>query len=68
MAAVNLILRKLRLLGRADSKKIGAALQKHLEELEEQEDIAAYDKAKARKGTTEPLAAVLSRYRKPKRS
>ena len=59
MAELDTILEKLDLLGLEDTKKVGDAVREHLEELEE---IAAYDTAKANDEPTESLDAVLSRY------
>jgi hypothetical protein len=45
MADLDTILRKLDLLGLEDTKRVGEAVRAHLEELDE---IAAYDAAKAK--------------------
>jgi len=65
MADVDNILKKLGLLGVEDTKRVAKAVREHLEELDE---IAAYDAAKAKKEATESLDTVLSRYSKPKRA
>jgi predicted DNA-binding protein len=63
MSDTDFILQKLRSLGMEESKVIREAVQEHLEELE---DIAAYDAAKASGEPTESLEAVMARYPKAK--
>jgi len=63
MADVDNILKKLGLLGVEDTKRVAAAVREHLEELDE---IADYDAAKAKNEPTESLDTVLRRYSKPK--
>jgi len=63
MSDMEFILQKLHFLGLEDSKTIREAIQEHLEELEE---IAAYDAAKASGEPTESLGEVLARYPKAK--
>jgi hypothetical protein len=65
MADVDNILKKLGLLGVEDTKRVAKAVREHLEELDE---IAAYDEAKAKKEQSESLDTVLRRYSKPKRA
>jgi len=63
MADLDNILQKLNLLGVEDTKRVAEAVREHLEELDE---IAAYDAAKAKNEATDSLETVLSRYPKPK--
>ncbi len=63
MKDVDNILKKLGLLGAEDTKRVAEAVREHLEELDE---IAAYDAAKAKNEPTESLDTVLSRYSKTK--
>jgi hypothetical protein len=63
MADLDSILKKLDLLGVEDTKRVGEAVREHLDELDE---IAAYDAAKARNESTESLDTVLNRYPKSK--
>jgi hypothetical protein len=55
MSDLEIIVQKLRTLGLEDTKKINEAVREHLEELD---DIAAYDAAKANVEETEPLESV----------
>jgi hypothetical protein len=63
MADLDTILQKLDFLGIEDTKRVGEAVRAHLEELDE---IAAYDAAKAKDEPSESLDTVLGRYSKPK--
>jgi hypothetical protein len=63
MADLDSILQKLGLLGVEDTKRVGEAVREHLEELDE---IAAYDAAKAGNEATESLDTVLARHPKLK--
>jgi len=65
MADLETILQKLDLLGVEDTKRVGEAVREHLEELDE---IAAYDAAKAKNEPTESLDTVLGRYSKEPKS
>jgi len=60
---LNTILQKLDLLGLEDTKRVGEGVSAHLEEMDE---IAAYDAAKASDEPVESLETVLARYSKPK--
>jgi hypothetical protein len=61
MAELDIILQKLDLLGLEDTKQVAEAVREHLEELEE---IAAYDAAKAQDEPTESVDTVLAPYTK----
>jgi hypothetical protein len=59
MSDLEIIVEKLRALGLEDTKRVSEAVRDHLEELD---DIAAYDSAKANKEETESLESVLKRF------
>jgi hypothetical protein len=65
MSDVDSILQKLNRLDAEETRRVAEAVREHLEELE---DIAAYDRAKAKDEPAEALDAVLQRYSKPKKS
>jgi hypothetical protein len=65
MSTVDSILQKLNRLDVEETRRVAEAVREHLEELE---DIAAYDKAKAKDEPVESLDAILGRYSKPKKS
>ena len=65
MSNVDSILQKLNRLDAEETRRVAEAVREHLEELE---DIAAYDKAKAKDEPAESLDTVLARYSKPKKS
>jgi hypothetical protein len=59
MSNLEIIVEKLRALDLDDTKRVGEAVREHLEELD---DIAAYDAAKAASEATEPLDSILKRH------
>jgi hypothetical protein len=65
MSDVDSILKKLDRLDVEETRRVAEAVREHLEELE---DIAAYDKAKAKDEPAESLDTVLSRYSKSKKA
>ena len=62
MSDLEAILQKLVLLGLEDTKRVGEAVRAHLEEMDE---IAAYDAAKASDEPVESLETVLAHYSTP---
>ena len=60
MSDVESILVKLRNLGLEETRLVGQAVRNHLEELD---DAAAYDEAKARDEEIESLDVVLARFK-----
>jgi hypothetical protein len=61
MSDLEMIMQKLRVLGVEDTKRVSEAVREHLEELD---DIATYDAAKANAEETESLDSVLKRHSK----
>ena len=64
MSDVESILKKLQGMGLEETKLIGQAVRNHLEELDE---VAAYDEARAKNEEIEALDVVLARYANPPR-
>jgi hypothetical protein len=62
MSDLELIVEKLRALGMEDTKAVSKAVREHLEELD---DVAAYDEAKANTEPTDSLETILKRHSQP---
>lgn len=57
-----MIMERLRVLGLEETKLVSKAVRKHLEELD---DVAAYDEAKAQPEEGEVLESVVKRFSPP---
>jgi hypothetical protein len=62
MSDVEMIMDRLRVLGLEETKLVSKAVREHLEELD---DVAAYDEAKAQPEEGESLESVVQRFSPP---